>query len=87
MAERNGDVMGGIETVASDDPCPNCGEAFGRREAPSRFGGSLPEMIDGDARVFRNREGVVCFEVSFSCPGCGQDFLAEDLQGGALVAE
>lgn len=74
------------DVIATDEGCPGCGAMFGRKDDPTRHG-TLPEMIGGDARVFRTSEGKVCFEVTFECPECGQDFLAEDLTDAQLIAE
>ena len=74
------------DRIATDDPCPNCGEPFGRRDG-RREHETLPDRIEGDAEVRRLSDGTLCFEVEFPCPTCGQEFVVEDLSDGAIYPE
>lgn len=73
-------------SVDLDDPCPSCGEMFGQRVG-SRENETLPDRFGGDAEIFRLSNGKLGFSVTFECPNCGQDFLAEDLIPGEVTAE
>lgn len=76
----------GVTNVDLDEPCPNCGEMFGRQDG-TRPGERLPEKIDGEAIVRRMKDGALVFEVQFPCPVCGLEFLVEDLTDGTMTTE
>ncbi|RJT04694.1 hypothetical protein [Halococcus sp. IIIV-5B] len=76
-----------VTPVELDDPCPNCGAMFGQNESGRvRRRDPLPESIEGGATI-RRMDGNLTFEVEFSCPECGQDFLVEDLTDGSMTTQ
>ena len=87
MAHTNSNPTdGSTNGVSMNDPCPSCGELFGRKEGGGSFG-EVPDKTSGDATIARSSDGQLMVAVEFPCPNCGQDLLVEDLMDGVMYAE